>query len=343
MHHTKKQSKKSFVIFVITVILSITSTVSANAATDKKYIPGGMPFGAKIYCDGLIISMFTDPSDLGCEKNPSVNGGLKCGDVIKCINGRTIRQPSALADIIDSSNGEPLNISVVRDGKEETFKVKPVKCPDGKYRIGINVRDTMAGIGTVTFISCDSGAFGGLGHGICDPYTSDVIPIQRGSTNEVKINNIVKGTDGKPGEIRGSFMSGRTGTLLKNTECGVFGIFSSVPSGKTPLSTADLTEVKTGNATILCTLDNEGVKSYTIEIESIDKDASSNTKNFHIKITDKELLEKTGGIIQGMSGSPIIQNGMLVGAVTHVMVNDPQRGYGIYIGNMLKEVPALLT
>ena len=343
MHHTKTASIKRTVIFIITAILNLSCVVSANAVSEKTYIPGGMPFGAKIYTDGVIISAFTEPSDLGCDKNPALNSGLRCGDVIKKIDGKIIKTPSALADIIDNCSGNVLNISVIRGEKEETFKVKPIKCHDGEYRIGVNVRDSMAGIGTVTFISCESGAFGGLGHGICDSYTSCVIPIQRGSVNGVKINNIIKGTEGKPGEIRGSFLMDRTGTLLKNTECGVFGILSSVPNNVNAIPAADISEIKTGAATIRCTLDNEGIKSYSIEIESIDKDTSSSTKNFQIKITDKELIEKTGGIIQGMSGSPIIQNGKLVGAITHVMVNDPRKGYGIYIGNMLKQVPALLT
>jgi len=219
----------------------------------------------------------------------------------------------------------------------------PVNCPDGEYRIGVNVKDTMAGIGTVTFITPESGAFGGLGHGICDPYTGEVIPIQRGSVNDVRINNVIKGVEGKPGEIRGSFCASRSGTLLKNTDCGVFGILSSVSSSIQPMPAADISEVKLGKASILCTLDEQGVKMYEIEIESINNDASSDTKNFNIRINDKSLIEKTGGIVQGMSGSPIIQNGKLIGAVTHVMVNDPKRGYGIYIGNMLKEVPALLN
>ena len=177
--------------------------------------------------------------------------------------------------------------------------------------------------------------FGGLGHGICDGETGAVIPMERGTVTDVTINGVVKGVAGAPGELRGSFKNNKTGSLLENTSCGVFGIFTALPENHGELLPIALkNEVKSGDAYIICTLDSGNPQKYTVKITDINHDASG-SKCFSIKITDSRLLSKTGGIVQGMSGSPIIQNGKLVGAVTHVMVNDPTTGYGIFIENML--------
>ncbi len=343
MQYIKKASAKILFLLVLTLIFCPVGANTANAATEKMYIPGGMPFGAKIYSDGVIVSVLTPPSELGVDSNPAVVCGILPGDIIKAVGKTPIKKPSALSECIQRSNGSTLELTIYRKGKEIKVNATPAKCPDGEYRLGVNVRDSMAGIGTVTFISPESGAFGGLGHGICDMNSGDVIPILRGCVTDVKINSIVKGSVGAPGEIRGAFTADKKGTLLKNTDCGVFGILGSTPNGIKPMPIADISEIKCGDAYIMCTLDGDGIKSYKIKIEKINSDIHNTTKNFSIKVCDKALLEKTAGIIQGMSGSPIIQNGKIVGAVTHVMINDPQRGFGIYIGNMLKEVPSLLS
>ncbi len=327
----------------MTTMTLVVGILPINAANAKMYIPGGMPFGAKVYSDGVIVSMFTQTDELSLRDNPAVKGGMNIGDIIKKIDKTPIKTAENLSESIGRSEGKELQITVLRGEKETILKITPTKCSDGEYRLGINVRDSMAGIGTVTFISPESGAFGGLGHGICEITTGDVIPIIRGTINNVKINSIVKGEKGTPGEIRGAFTGEKIGTLLKNTECGIFGILGSPPTDIKPMPIAEISEVKTGEAYILCTLDTEGIKKYKIQIEKIDSSPALTTKNFQIKICDNSLLEKTSGIVQGMSGSPIIQNGKIVGAVTHVMVNEPQRGYGIYIGNMLNELPSLLT
>lgn len=343
MQRIKKASSKLLLLLVLTLIFFSAGALSAQAKTEKLYIPGGMPFGAKVYSDGLIVSALSDPAALGLRENPAVCGGVRIGDIIKKADNVQIKTPESLSGCVSRCEGKEMKLTVMRAKDEIVLTVKPQKCSDGEYRLGVNVRDSLAGIGTVTFISAEYGAFGGLGHGICDIGSGEVIPILRGSVAEVKINSIVKGESGRPGEIRGAFMHGKSGTLLKNTECGVFGIIGKVPADVQPMQAAELQEVKAGEAHIMCTLDGEGVKSYKIEIEKIDGDASHTTKNFQIKVTDRELLEKTNGIVQGMSGSPIIQNGKIVGAVTHVMINEPTKGYGIYIGNMLKEVPEILS
>ena len=199
--------------------------------------------------------------------------------------------------------------------------------------IGVFLRDSAAGIGTVTFIDKETGLFGGLGHGICDPDTGAPVSIRRGEVRRAVITGILRGSAGKPGEMRGHLDKEKVGALVKNDACGVFGVFTECPVSR-EVEIAYRHEVKEGNATLYTTLDGECVTPYTVKISAIDREATGN-KCFTVTVTDAALLAKTGGIIQGMSGSPIIQNGKLVGAVTHVMINDPTTGYGIFIENML--------
>ncbi|MCQ2386251.1 MAG: hypothetical protein MJ078_06220 [Clostridia bacterium] len=203
------------------------------------------------------------------------------------------------------------------------------------------VRETATGIGTVTFISPETGAFGALGHGVCDSETGSLVPMSRGTVTEVELSEIVKGEKGTPGELRGYLTERKIGSVLTNTDCGVFGVFTKVPGSGTPIPVGSSGEVKTGKASVLCASDGGEVKEYGIDITEIRRQGQ--TKSFTIKVTDPELLAKTGGIVQGMSGSPILQNGKLVGAVTHVLVNDPTSGYGIFIESMLSVMPETLA
>jgi stage IV sporulation protein B len=224
----------------------------------------------------------------------------------------------------------------LRAGKEYKIKFKPKYSEsDKKYTIGLWLKDSGAGIGTITYVMPD-GSFGGLGHGICESETGELTPIASGSVLDVTINGLTKGQRGIPGELKGYFNSSKIGALYKNTEVGVFGVLAEIPQAITTKSYALglKNDLKEGKATIICTLDDNERKEYSIEIFNINRNAQGN-KCFSIKITDPDLLAKTGGIVQGMSGSPIIQNGKLVGAVTHVLVNDPTSGYGIFIENMI--------
>ena len=309
------------------------SPMELGASGERLLYPGGMPFGVKFYTDGLVIVGFTDVPCEGGVSKPAYDAGLRVNDVITKVNGNDVRTSG---DFLDYMTGESLRITYERGTEEGEVVFTPVKSTeDGKYKTGLTVRDSGAGIGTVTYIEPETNFFGGLGHGICDGETGAVIPMERGTVSEVSINGAVKGVSGSPGELRGSFKNTKTGALLENTSRGVFGMFTSLPEAHGELlPIAFKNEVKSGEAYIICTLDGTGPQKYSVKISDIDRNADGN-KCFSVKITDKRLIEKTGGIVQGMSGSPIIQNGKLVGAVTHVLISDPTSGYGIFIENML--------
>ena len=318
----------------------ILKTSKANHYQDLRLYPGGMPFGIKFLTEGVLIVGFHDLPGADEKANPSRVAGLRCNDRILQINGAPIGSADELNQRIGQSGGAPLTLLYARNGTKITTTLTPVYSQEeGRYVSGIYVRDSGAGIGTVTFILPQTYAFAGLGHGICDSSTGQLIPMQRGSVVGVTINGVVKGLSGAPGEVKGYFSSGKTGSLIGNTECGVYGVLAKlpdkIPCDPLPIGLRD--ELREGKAYIYCALDSPTNQRYEIEISNIQRDATSN-KCFTVKVTDPALLEKTGGIIQGMSGSPIIQNGKLVGAVTHVLINDPTTGYGIFIENMLNQM-----
>lgn len=298
-----------------------------------------MPFGVKFYTDGVLVVGFCDIETTSGRMNPAYNAGIRMKDVITHIDGKELSGSGELTEQVENSDGKPIRLRCRRG--EETFEVTvtPILSEsEGIYKTGIWVRDSGAGIGTVSFIVPESNYFTGLGHGICDIDTGELLKIGRGTIMDVTISGITKGVSGTPGEIKGFFNSGKTGTLLGNNECGVYGIFGSCPATVSePLPIALRGEISEGEAFIYCTLDNNEIGKYTIEIRNINRSAAEG-KCFTVKVTDEKLLSKTGGIIQGMSGSPIIQNGKLVGAVTHVFINDPTTGYGIFIENMLNQI-----
>lgn len=318
---------------------SIETARSVDGSRYKglKLYAGGIPFGVKFMTDGVLITGFAEiPSSKGAVV-PAKNAGLQIGDVILRAGGSRISSSAELCRAVEQSGGKNIEIVYLRDGKECKTSLTPAYSADeAKYKSGIYVRDSGAGIGTVTYIMPETLEFGGLGHGICDGDTGRLIPMQRGSVVGVTINGIVKGIVGTPGEVKGYFSSGKTGSLFKNTDCGVFGAYASIPKNcNSNLYEIGLrNEVQNGKAHIICTLDEGGAQTYEIEISEIRLSSTSN-KCFNVKVTDPKLIEKTGGIVQGMSGSPIIQNGKLIGAVTHVLINDPTCGYGIFIENML--------
>ncbi len=312
--------------------------VNLTAYRDIKLYPGGMPFGVKFFTKGVLVVGFCDVDTEGGLVNPAYDAGIRLKDVITHVGDKEIAGASELTELVENSGGAPMEVRYTRGEGEFTATITPIKSKtDGKYKTGIWVRDSGAGIGTVSFIDPKSNYFAGLGHGICDTETGKLLPIERGTVVDVTVSGIQKGVSGTPGEIKGFFSSGKTGTLLGNNECGVYGFFADTPKNipTEPLPIALKSDLREGEAYIYCTLDNNTIEKFTISISDINKSAEGG-KCFTVKVTDPALLEKTGGIVQGMSGSPIIQNGHIVGAVTHVLVGDPTRGYGIFIENMLK-------
>lgn len=313
-------------------------TVKVDVVQRQSVVPGGQPFGIKMFTNGVMVINTGDVQSENGVCNPAKDAGIQVGDVILCVNGRHVRSNEDFASLIDSSNGDPVNISLMREEQTQQVTLTPVADKtSGAYRVGLWVRDSSAGIGTVTFYDPTSLVFGGLGHAVCDVDTGEILPLMSGEMAPVEVTGCTKGKCGIPGELSGAFLSEeKLGDLKLNTQTGLFGQLGKLPQdSQDTVEVAMRQEVHTGDAVIRSTVDSGEVKEYAITIEKVDYSEESPTKNLQVRVTDPELLEKTGGIVQGMSGSPILQDGRLVGAVTHVFVNDPTRGYGIFAENML--------
>ena len=330
--------KKIGVLFCV-VFLCITVIVPIGAApdiNDEVYV-GGMPFGVRFDAGEVVVIKINSFISDGSEVSPAENAGVCSNDIIKSIDGIKINSMYDVVTALQSAKQDVLKVTVERNGKAVSLSLEPKVCDDtGTKQMGVMLKDSSAGIGTVTFIQEDSLTFAGLGHGICDSSDGKLLKINNGYISNVVITDVNKGKIGAPGELKGTIAAEKCGKLLSNTEVGVYGIFTEPPKGMSEkIQLASKYELKAGKATILCTLNDNERCEYDVEISRIQQFTDSMTKNFVVKVTDKDLLSKTGGIVQGMSGSPIIQDGKLVGAVTHVLVNDPTTGYGIFIENML--------
>ncbi len=299
--------------------------------------PGGIPFGVKLHTQGVIVVGIA-PGD---SQSPAYNAGIRVKDIITAISGKPVNSIEDVTRIVESSGGKPLDFTVTRGDSEYIFKVTPGwDKNENKYKAGIWIRDSTAGIGTITYIVPETLQFGGLGHGICDVDTGDLMPLLTGSVSDVTISGITRGRIGLPGELKGYFGAEKIGSLVANTHVGVYGVLKSMPQNiiSEPIPIALRHEVREGDAVLYTTVDGNTVGQYSVKISNINRN-DGDTKSFIVTITDPRLLELTGGIVQGMSGSPIIQDGKLIGAVTHVMINDPTKGYGIFIETMLANCP----
>lgn len=312
------------------------STVDVEVVDDNYVAVLGNPFGMKIYTDGVLVIESTDIATQNGSVNPAVQAGIRLGDYIKSVNGQKITCNEELSQAVLESNGEKLNFEVVRDGKTFNTTVTPVlDSASSLYRIGIWVRDSSAGIGTLTFYSPSTDVICGLGHGICDSDTETLLNIDNGELVCADIVEVEKGSAGSPGALKGKFTYDNLADIALNSETGVYGFLND------DITTANLTEiahkqdVSKGEAQILCTVNGDTPKLYSCEIKKCNY-GESDTQNLVVTITDPELLNITGGIVQGMSGSPILQDGKLVGALTHVLVDDSKTGYGIFAENMLE-------
>lgn len=312
--------------------------VKVDVAARKTVVPSGMPFGIKMFTDGVMVVSMGEVKTESGNKNPAHDAGIEVGDIILSADSKEVDGNDEFSEIISGCDGKAVTLKIQRREKIMEKQILPVKGDDGVYRAGVWVRDSSAGIGTVSFYDPDTKVFGGLGHAVCDIDTGEILPLLSGEMADVKITGCTKGESGDPGELCGSFEpDGKIGELKINSQTGIFGILDTFPDiHENAIPVAMRQEVKEGKAQILSTVNGKYPKKYDIIIEKVDYSVNTPTKNLQIKITDEELLKTTGGIVQGMSGSPIIQNGRFVGAVTHVFIQDPQRGYGIFAENMLE-------
>ncbi len=315
---------------------SFANSAVSTAATAKTYvIPSGEAIGVKLYTAGVLVigsGSVTDKN--GKTFSPAKKAGILAGDRIVAANGEPISDSDSLKKVIAGGNGH-ITLSVMRGDTALKLPVDAVYSEDtNSYLIGLWVRDSAAGIGTLTFYNPQNSTYAALGHGICDYDTDLLMTAGDGSINFCKIKSVQKSENGSPGEILGEFSAKNEGNILVNSEVGIYGDAFSLPD-TAPVPVASRFEIKEGQAEILCDVDGQGPKAYNIEITRISTSAKLSGKSFVFKITDSDLLEKTGGIVQGMSGSPVLQNGKLIGAVTHVFVNDASKGYGIFAENML--------
>lgn len=311
--------------------------INVNVISDTRLVPCGNVFGVKFFTKGVLVVRLSDIETKNGFVSPARDAGICEGDIIQSINGIDVNTVEEMAYAVENSGGNEMMVKFIRDDEEISCVMKPLlSLSERKYKTGIWVRDSTAGIGTMTYYNPKTRSFAGLGHGICDVDTGLLMPLLSGSVVDVEITDIIKGRKGVPGELKGNFDTQKKGAIVNNTSHGVYGIMDREPESlvSESLEIGLRDEIKTGAATILCELDENGICEYEIEITKI-KNSDQEGKNFLITVTDEELLSKTGGIVQGMSGSPIIQNGKLVGAVTHVLVSDSKKGYGIFIENML--------
>ncbi len=313
------------------------SNVTVEVVDEMHVVVLGNPFGMKIYTNGVLIDDITEVSTASGVKSPAKSAGLKKGDYIISANDKKVYTNEDLSEIVEKSGGKKIKLEVSRNNTKIYINCIPQKSKDtNSYKLGIWIKDSSAGIGTLTFYSPLNDIICGLGHGICEDGTEKLLKLNSGEIVTAEIIAAIEGKVGAPGQLKGSFTNTTLGKIVKNSKCGVY----SKSQGN--IETKNLTEIalkqniKNGSAKIYCTVEGDTPKFYDCEIKIKTSNFYNKTQNFVVKITDKELLQKTGGIVQGMSGSPLLQNGKLIGAVTHVLIDDPAKGYGIFAENMLE-------
>ena len=309
---------------------------SVAGVGDQVY-PLGRAVGIKLFSDGVMVVGLSEVDTPSGSSAPAKNCGLREGDIITHINSEEVDTIEEVQSILQDLEGETMSIRARRDGEELQVTAQAVQCAsDGSYKLGAWIRDSMAGIGTLTFYDPESGVFGALGHAISDVDTAQLMPLQSGSILYATVQDVRKGQAGAPGELHGAFEASRDlGDLYCNSASGIFGTLTdaSLTAGVEPVPVAGRGEVHTGPAVIRSNIAGDEVKEFQVEITRVYPEG--NEKDLTLKVTDEELLAATGGIVQGMSGSPILQDGKLIGAVTHVLVNDSAQGYGILMEHML--------
>ena len=316
---------------VITALFSLAVAAAlTTAAWAQELVVGGQAVGIQVGTKGVLIAGLTQVETANGSKSPAQDAGLKKGDLIVEMGGESIAKASELIDRVAELDGRPAELTVQREKKTLRVTVQPVESSEGQWMMGMWLRDGVSGIGTLTFCDPATGIYGALGHSISDADTGLEMPLDEGSITDAEIVSITKGLPGAPGELNGCADMGRVlGSIDGNTAHGIYGrMYTAL--GTRRLETGNIT---TGPATIVSTVSGRQPEEYNVEINRIYRDAGG--EHVMLTVVDSELCARTGGIVQGMSGSPILQGGRLVGAVTHVFVNDPTRGYGVSIQDML--------
>ena len=327
MQMKKLPFKTARAALVFALALALTGSAGALA---EDLVPVGRAVGIEAETAGVLVASLSKVRTPSGEASPAADAGVLPGDVITRVGGEEVRGAEDFRRALGELDGGSVELTVVRDEKTVQLSVDPVQDADGVWRLGLWLRANVSGIGTVTYYDPSTGEYGALGHSINDADTGVMIPIGEGNISEASVDSVVRGERGKAGELHGSYDAGSSiGTVDANTPRGIFGSSSSGFDGE-PLPVAEPGEIEDGPATILANVSGHEVGEYAVEIERAD----SNGEKLLVTVTDPALLELTGGIVQGMSGSPIIQNGKLVGAVTHVLVSDPARGYGVTLRSM---------
>lgn len=335
--------------FKLLGIFSIKN-IKVNVVNQTYVLPGGEAIGVKLNTKGVLVVATSDIVGIdGKTYNPAKHAGIKIGDSIIMINGIKIKDANHVIDLLNDIKSKKVKIEIERNNTSFITEVLPVKSKqDNSYRLGIWVRDKTAGIGTLTFYEPNTKKFGALGHAITDIDTGTLMKAENGEIMRAKVSSIEQGKKGSPGELRGIFFETEDalGKIENNTNFGIYGTLyddNKVMKQKEALPIGFQRDIKIGKAYILANIEGDSVERYEVEIIKLEKQNVPQSKSMVIKITDDRLRKKTGGIVQGMSGSPIIQNDKIIGAVTHVFVNDPAKGYGIYIEWMLKEAGLFLN
>lgn len=317
-------------------------TASVSVVSERVLIPGGQSVGVQMDVKGvLVVGLEEITTSDGTIVNPGMDAGLEIGDMILAVNGTKVYKAKEVEELVNQIQ-DTIKLKVKRKNRTFNIELTPViNKEDGLYKLGVWIKDKTAGIGTLTYYDPVNETFGALGHAITDPDTGAILTINNGKLLQAQVQEVKEGKSGEPGEIQGVFYETDSplGDLELNCEFGIYGE-SYHPIENTlydkPLVVGTTDQVEKGTAYILTTLENNEIQRFEIEIEKINHFHSDSSKNMVLHVTDETLLEETGGIVQGMSGSPIIQNERIIGAVTHVLVNDPTRGYGIFIENMLE-------
>ena len=314
------------------------STVNVEVVDELHVSVLGTPFGMKLYTDGVLVIDITTVETVSGSISPGEDAGVKKGDYILSADGKQVLTNEELSAAVAASGGNRIKLVIKRGGTPKTVYVTPALSKEtNSYRIGLWVRDSSAGIGTLTFYSPATGIVCGLGHGVCDEDTGNLLELKNGEIVSAEIVSVEKGSSGSPGQLKGRFTYGTIGKIDCNSEKGVYSVLKGKLGFSRLTETALKQEVRDGDAQIFCTVDGREPQLYSCRIKKRSSAYLSATQNMTVTVTDPELLKLTGGIVQGMSGSPILQNGKLIGAVTHVLIDDPTTGYAIFAENMLKE------